>query len=105
MVTLPVPDGFDGLLGVFRLEEDGTFTLLDSIDNEDGTLSFLTEHLSYYVIVNFDDSSSEEPPVPDQVTPSTPEPAPAPGQGIPPTPATPGSSGWRPWPCWVGRQS
>lgn len=81
VVTLPVPDGFDGLLGVFRLEEDGTFTLLDSIDNEDGTLSFLTEHLSYYVIVNFDDSSSEEPPVPDQVTPSTPEPAPAPGQG------------------------
>lgn len=81
VVTLPIPDGFDGLLGVFRLEEDGTFTLLDSIDNEDGTLSFLTEHLSYYVIVNFDDSSSEEPPVPDQVTPSTPEPAPAPGQG------------------------
>lgn len=81
VVTLPVPDGFDGLLGVFRLEEDGTFTLLDSIDNEDGTLSFLTEHLSYYVIVNFDDSSSEEPLVPDQVTPSTPEPAPAPGQG------------------------
>ncbi|MBU5419061.1 NPXTG-anchored protein [Acetanaerobacterium sp. MSJ-12] len=78
VVTLPVPDGFDGLLGVFRLEEDGTFTLLDSIDNEDGTLSFLTEHLSYYVIVNFDDSSSEEPPVPDQVTPSAPDPAPSP---------------------------
>lgn len=74
VVTLPVPEGFDGLLGVYRLEEDGTFTLLESAYNEDGTLSFYTEHLSYYVIVNFDGSSSEKPSVPEQVSPSAPDP-------------------------------
>lgn len=51
-ITLPVPDGADGSkLAVFRVETNGSRTNMNAVYDRDGnTLSFITDHLSKYVL-------------------------------------------------------
>lgn len=49
-VTVPLPDGLDEP-SVIHIDNDGNVTRLVTSVNGDGTISFITGHLSYYAIV------------------------------------------------------
>ena len=54
-VRIPVPNGFAGGSKIYRINEDGSYMDMNA-QLVDGMLVFNTAHLSYYAIVNGDDS-------------------------------------------------
>lgn len=97
-VRIPVPEGADGeKCIVYRIEEDGSKTLLCS-NHENGYISFNTDHLSYYIVGEYPrpaskpieepdlDNTESEPPVTEiPVTDSPVTDTPATGTALPET--------------------
>ena len=52
-ISIPKPDGFGNNLAVYRTEEDGSMTLLNS-EVKDGKVIFTTDHFSLYTIAEMD---------------------------------------------------
>ena len=52
-ITIPVPEEVDaqGELIVVYVADDGSVTACQTVRNDDGTLTFLTDHFSYYAVV------------------------------------------------------
>ena len=53
MLTIPVPAeaGKNDMLVVVFVDDDGNTILCETVRNEDGTLTFVAEHFSYYAVV------------------------------------------------------
>ncbi len=51
-ISLPIPDGMDGAdCAVYRVEENGELTDMNASVDEEGNLTFETDHFSHYVLV------------------------------------------------------
>ena len=67
-ISIPVPEGMDaGLIVVYRINADGTKTLIESTI-ENGYVVFLTNHFSLYAIVEKADEPALAGPVGDNTT-------------------------------------
>ena len=60
-ISIPKPDGFGDNLAVYRTEDDGSMTLLDSAIT-DGKVIFTTDHFSLYTIAEVEDVPAIVPP-------------------------------------------
>lgn len=60
-ISIPKPDGFGDNLAVYRTEEDGSMTLLNS-EVKDGKVIFTTDHFSLYTIAEMEDTPAIAPP-------------------------------------------
>ncbi len=81
LVTLPIPEGWDtDTVGVYYVNPDADEVVdMNGVVSEDGTtVSFTTNHFSYYAVVKKADAEGIDPPEKEPETPPTEDPTPQP---------------------------
>lgn len=74
-ITLPIPAGYDlAKVTMIYIDDFGQIEILETVVNEDGTLSFVTDHFSYYAFAEMNLSAPVHPndPVDNPTDPEVP---------------------------------